>query len=65
MGVVFKVIYLFMCDSCFDTIEVVTHDYPVPKLEAPWREVDLPGYVGRYHACSAKCELLLRSRRKG
>lgn len=51
------------CDQCRRTLSVpnMVSSGP-PPLPDPWREVSIAGWVGTWHACSARCEEGIRER---
>ena len=51
-------VFLIGCDTCGKYIETHEDD----TLAGGWREVELRGWVGLFHACSDDCENTLKEK---
>ena len=49
---------VIVCDECKKDIQLAID----ASLPAPWREVEMKGWIGAMHACSDDCEIGIRSR---
>lgn len=54
-------VYLMGCDACGKYVEVKEDD----TLPPAWRQVDVEGWCGSFHACSDECEERLHEKLTG
>ena len=51
--------FLVVCDS---GCKVKLQSETVEPLPDPWRVIELVGWCGEFHACSERCEAIIRER---
>ena len=50
---------IYVCDGCHDKLILPVYE----PLRRPWRAIGVPGWIGRFHACSDLCELRVREKK--
>lgn len=51
--------WVVLCDECHERLDL---SEPEESLGLPWRAFSLPGWVGKFHACSELHEAAIRRR---